>query len=419
MFANIARLIQRFMIAVFSTGIIIGLLTTDGSANETTSIDNWGDALVNGTPLADVRLRYEHVDQDGVANNANALTLRTRLGYETAEYQNIKLLVEIENITAIGDEDFNSTVNGNTSFAVVADPNGTELNRAQITYTGIPDTVFIGGRQRIILDNARFFGNVGWRQNEQTFDAVRLENTSLENLTATYAYIGQAQRIFGNKSAVGEFTGDSHALNVTYSGFSLGTVTGYVYLVDINEVAGLSSASYGFRFKGAQPLNDVSLLYTAEYAHQQDYEDNPADFSVNYYFIEGGAKYKAFTGKVGYEVLGGDGTSAFQTPYATLHAFQGFADVFLATPNTGIKDLQASVAYVEKEVGPFDKLVLKAIYHDFNAEEGNADYGSELDIVAAVSFLDHITILAKYADYDADGFATDRQKFWLQAQVKL
>ncbi len=419
MLANIARLIQRFMIAVFSTGIIIGLLNTDGSAEEAASSNTIVDAIANGTPLADVRLRYEHVDQAGVANNANALTLRTRLGYETAAFHNIKLLAEVENITAIGDEDFNSTVNGNTSIPVVADPNGTELNRAQITYSGIPDTVLTGGRQRIILDNARFIGNVGWRQNEQTFDAVRLDNTSLENLTATYAYIGQAQRIFGNKSAVGEFTGDSHALNLTYSGFPFGALTGYAYLVDINETLGLSSASYGFRFKGSHPLDTINLLYTAEYAHQQDYEDNPATYSVNYYFLEAGAKYKALTGKVGYEVLGGDGTSAFQTPYATLHAFQGFADVFLTTPNTGIKDLQGSIAYVEKKVGPFDKVMLKAVYHDFKSEEGDLDYGSELDIVAAVSFLDHITLLAKYADYDADGFATDRRKFWLQAQAKL
>ncbi len=276
----------------------IFLISFNGAAQAADKAEPAGelaDAFVNGKPLVDIRLRYEHVDQDGLPNNANALTLRTRLGFETAAFHDFKLLIEFENITTIGAEDFNDTVNGNTTFPVVADPDATELNRAQITYTGFDNTVLTGGRQRILLDNQRFFGNVGWRQNEQTFDAFRIDNTSIDNLTATYIYVGQAQRIFGDANAFGEFTGDTHALNATYGGLPFGNLTGYIYLVDINEILGLSSASYGFRFSGSRPINDVTLTYTAEFAHQQDYEDNPADFSVNYYALQAGAKYETWS----------------------------------------------------------------------------------------------------------------------------
>ena len=403
---------------LFTLSVLI-LNGTARAAEDEGASNTFVDALLNGKPIVDIRLRYEHVDQAGLPNNANALTLRSRLGYETAAFHDIKLLFELENITAIGAEDFNDTVNGNTAFPVVADPEATELNRAQITYTGFENTTLTGGRQRILLDNQRFFGNVGWRQNEQTFDAFRIDNASLENLDASYIYIGQAQRIFGDDSAFGEFTGDTHALNATYSGLPFGDLTGYVYLIDINEIARFSSANVGFRLSGSQPLNDVTLTYAAEYAHQRDYEDNPADFNLNYYAFQGGAAYQSWSAAVGVEVLGGNGTSAFQTPYATLHAFQGFADVFLVTPPDGIQDIYASIGYVRKNVGPIDKLAFKAIYHDFNAEEIDLDYGREIDLILSATFFEHLTLLAKYANYDANGFSVDTERFWLQAQVSF
>ncbi len=43
---------------------------------------------------------------------------------------------------------------------------------------------------------------------------------------------------------------------------------------------------------------------------------------------------------VGYELLGSDdGVAAFQTPLATLHKFNGFADQFLVTPAGGLQDI--------------------------------------------------------------------------------
>jgi hypothetical protein len=377
-------------------------------------------AVLDGKPLLDVRLRYENVDQGGFSNDANALTVRTRFGYETADFHGLKVLVEAENVSSVSDEDYNDTTNGQTAFPVVADPETTELNRLHVTYDGVPKTVIRLGRQRIILDNARFVGNVGFRQNEQTFDAVLVQNTSIEHLTATYAFINQINRIFGNNSAVGRLDSHSHAMNATYDGINALKVTGYIYLLDVDDVPTLSSATYGGRATFSHEIaNGVKGSLTLEYASQEDHEDNPASFSHDYYLIEGSASHHGASIIVGYEVLDGDGMTAFQTPLATGHKFQGWADVFLTTPATGIEDIYVGGKYVMKDLGLIKKLVGKIVYHNFQAEVGGADYGDEIDAVLHADFEHGIYLEAKYANYFADGFATDREKIWLALGLKL
>ena len=83
-------------------------------------------------------------------------------------------------------------------YPVVADPEITELNRLQLAYTGVEDATFTVGRQRVILGDARYVGNVGFRQNEQTFDAVRATISAIENVTINYLYLDRVHRILGD-----------------------------------------------------------------------------------------------------------------------------------------------------------------------------------------------------------------------------
>ena len=99
-----------------------------------------------GDVILDMRLRYETVDQDGFAKDAQALTLRTRLGYETPAWRGFKALAEVENVTALGDA-YNSTTNGKLRYPIVADPEVTELNRAQVSWTGKQADVVVGARE--------------------------------------------------------------------------------------------------------------------------------------------------------------------------------------------------------------------------------------------------------------------------------
>lgn len=371
-------------------------------------------------PIVDLNLRYETVDQDNAVGDADALTLRGRVGAELA-VSGFSVLVEGEGTAALVD-DYNDTLpfNGVEPFSVVADPENIELNRAQVAYKqgGFGLTV---GRQRIILDNARFVGNVGWRQNEQTFDAVRGEaKVGPVKLDATYA-ISQ-RTIFGVDSPREAMDGDLVLLNGGVD-TKIIDAKAFAYLLDYDtgqpfNSVGLSSQTYGVLAKAAIPLGAAKLNLTGSFATQQDYGSNPGDYSADYYHVEAGTSIAGFTLAAGYEVLGSDdGVAAFQTPLATLHAFNGWADVFLVTPANGLQDIYGKVGkgFSIPGVGKFNATV---VYHDFRSDFGSLDYGTEIDAVIAFK-VGPVGLLAKYANYNSDGFGVGTEKFWLQAAYKF
>ena len=374
---------------------------------------------------ADVRYRYEYVDQDGIANGADASTFRVRLGASYSPIDKLSFLAELEANTPLGGEDYNSTTNGKTTYPVVADPDSTELNRAQVTFTGIPNTAVTFGRQRIILDNARFIGNVGWRQNEQTFDSLLVTNNSINDFTLKAGYIWNVHRIFGSQSDNRKFdANNTWIFNGRYTGFEHVTLVGYGYLLDIDENSALSSQTLGFRATGKHPINDgYNLVYTAEYAHQTDRANNTNNLSANYWRGELGMSYKRFSVVAGYESLEGNGTagSAFQTPLATLHGQNGWADKFLTTPDNGLDDITLKVTYKydapENDIMGDVKFV--AVYHDFSAENNGTDYGTEWDFAVGAKFFDTLDVKVKYADYNKDSLYTDTEKFWFQVGMKF
>jgi hypothetical protein len=361
----------------------------------------------------DSRLRYESVDQDGFADPAQALTLRTRLGLDSGPMEDFRFLIEVENVLHIVD-DFNSTTNGNGGFPVVADPEVTELNRAQIAYTGFEGTTLTLGRQRVILGDARYIGNVGFRQNEQTFDAFRVSNESIENLTLNYLYLDRVNRIFGSDHPAGDWDLNGHALTADYQ-TPAGRLSGFAFLIDNQDAASQSSATYGIRWQGEVANEGVpTFTYFVEYAHQTDYSDNPASFDLGMFRAQANIAQNGFSAGVGIENLEGNGTRGFSTPLATLHAFQGWGDVFLGTPGNGVRDIYLRGSWNVPEPPFGQSLNLAAFYHDFESENGGGSLGSELDIVATSRLNDHVVLQLKGAFYDGPtGGPADRNKFWV------
>jgi hypothetical protein len=358
----------------------------------------------------DLRYRYEFVDQNGFVKDAHASTLRTRLAYRSADFSNFSFLIEFDDLRPVGNDLYNSTRNGMTDRPVVADPKGTLVNQAMILYKGINNTVLRAGRQRITLDNHRFIGDVGWRQNDQTYDAFSLTNTSLAKTTIEYAYIDKVNRIFGpdNGTPAAEFQSDSHILNARYEWLPNMDVTAYAYLLDFKNAPSSSNETFGIRVKGSKDVSErTSINYTLEYAHQNDYGANPNNYSADYILLEGAVTTGGITGKVGYEVLGGGSVQAFQTPLATLHAFQGWADKFLTTPADGIEDLYFSIGTKIHGVN------VSLLYHRFSPELGGPDYGSEWDLVIKKPFAKRYALVFKYANYDARSFGADTEKAWV------
>ncbi|MBI2498206.1 MAG: alginate export family protein [Opitutae bacterium] len=372
------------------------------------------DTIANGRISLNLRLRYEGVAQTGL-RDADALTLRTRLGFTTASRHGWKAMLEAENILAAdGDSYSQAGLNaGGAGRAVVADPETTEINQAFLSYTGGQTTV-TAGRQRLVLDNARFVGDVGWRQNAQTFDAVSVQNTSLGRTTLTYAYLEQINRVFGDRHAQGKWESDSHLFNASYAGGAAGTLTGYAYLLDFKKAAAAHScATYGASFAGAAKLSDrLKLAYRAELAHQADYGTSASDYATTYYALEAGLAGKAGGLTLGREVLGSDRSVGFKTPLATLHAFNGWADLFLATPAAGLRD-----DYVKAAVGLPADLSLLAFEHWYETDVAGVRLGSEFNLQLSRKFGKSVTGLVKYADFRRDGPGYPNvQKIWAQVE---
>ena len=243
--------------------------------------EGWHDllpaALKDGRTWLSTRYRFETVEQDGFANDAHASTIRTVLGYETGDYEGFRATIEFEDVSPIGAENFNDTVNGKTDHPVVADPDGVNVNQLFLDYTGVDDLLIRAGRQEVTLDNHRWVGNVGWRQNHQSFDAISLVYSGIENTTLLYGYVAEIRRINGEDHPLGSMDTETHLFNASYQFDGIGKATAYLYDLDVDAVPGLSSRTMGLRLAGRRGVHDdFDLLYQLEFANQSDAHSNTA-----------------------------------------------------------------------------------------------------------------------------------------------
>lgn len=383
-------------------------------------------AFQEGKTSVAFRYRYEAVDDDNPTladDSANASTLRSRLTYQSGAYNSFSVLLELDDLRPVGDDDYNSTRNGKTDRPIVADPEATDLNQAYIKYTGIANTELAIGRQKIIRGNERFVGPVGWRQNEQTFDAASVSYRFGERLQAYYAYVDQVNRVFGPDSGTppADLTGQTHLADLTYIVRPALKLMAYGYFVDLEETPTFSSQTLGLRASGDITVSDRwAIPYAVEYAVQEDFAGNPNNYDADYYLVEAGVRWQKITAKLSYEVLEGDidpanptANEAFQTPLATLHAFQGWTDKFLTTPAGGIENL-----FLVVDVNALGGNI-KIRYDDFQANSGPLDdYGNEIGAWATWPVAKFYSIGVKYAHFDADSQSTaaglqDTSKFWV------
>lgn len=363
-----------------------------------------GDALTNGDVALGFRLRYEQVNPE-VGDTVDLTSLRTRLGYTSALYHGWSAGIELDDVSHLGDDD---------GLAAITDPDGTEVNQAYLAYT-FGATTAKYGRQRILLDNQRFIGGVGFRQNEQTYDGFTVRNNSLSDTELFLAYVHNVNRIFGEDDPRGDNDSETWLINGKYSGFAAGSLTGYAYLLENDDIPAFSTDTYGVRFAGATG----KVGYALEYATQSDAHNNPANYSADYLLAEGSYTLGGVTLLAGYEVLGADGDNGqFITPLATLHKFQGWNDMFLGGGSGnilgGIEDryltASSSVAGVN----------ITLEYHNLVSDDSSASgvnkLGSELGVSADRKF-GPVLLGIKYSDYSADGFGRDSHKLWLTAEA--
>lgn len=346
------------------------------------------------------------MDQDNALDTANASTLKARLTASTAVVDGWSALLEMDYVGSIGPDHYNSLSNGNTNYSVVADPVGADLNQALIGYSFDANTKLTAGRQRILHGNQRFVGGVGWRQNEQTYDALSYLHTA-GDIKLSYSYAWNVNRIFSGKDPsiqAESFQSDSHLLFATWGGFNA-----FAYALDFDNAAAASSLTYGLEYQGALD----KFTYGLAVARQGDYGSSTLDYDALYYRATGAYAFTLVTLSLGYEVLGSDkGNANFSTPLANLHAFQGWVDTFLnsGTSNGLVKGMQDRYFGLSGRVGD---LALSGTWHDFSSDQGGIHYGSELDLVATLPVAENFSAQLKYADYQADSVGVDTRKAWL------
>jgi hypothetical protein len=399
---------QRKILASMS---LLGLFMND--AVLAAPLSALSEAVESGKGHLNFRSRYEQVDLTGFSEEAEASTLRSRFTWLSGEIDNFTVGLEVDYVSAIGSEKYNSTTNGKSQYPVVADPTGFDLNQAYINYKR-DETSLTAGKQRINHANQRFVGGVAWRQNEQTFDAFRAVFSPLDELSVDYSYVWNVSRIFGpdNGAQPAEWDGTSHLLNAAYTIADGHRLQGFAYFLDFENANGPanSTETVGLSYNGK--FDRVSLQATM--ATQSDYKSSPLDYTAEFYSVSADLKLSVVKLTAGYEELGSDnGVASFRTPLATLHKFQGWADRFLNTPANGIED---SYLGLSGKVGP---VMLAATWHTFSADEGGAAYGDELDIVVTYPVNKRISLQFKAADYRADTFSVDTTNVWMTVTLKL
>jgi hypothetical protein len=411
-----------------------GPALADGAAAQ----PKFGDPITIGDgvtfdPMLDMRLRWE--DVDATSKSADAVTLRTRAGFEIKDVStHLGFLAEAVGTIAL-DKDYNAfpyAVPNNNQYrpllATIADPQTVGLNRVQIQYATKALTLTVG-RQRINLDDQRFVGSVGWRQDEQVFDAARAQvHRGAFDLDATYAI--QQHSIYGAYGNPRDYY--SGKFIFVNGGVKDGPITlkGFAYLLDYDRTGFInlpttrgqldSSQTYGMRFATLLPLaKTVSLGLTGSYARQSNYGNNTRGYGVNYFLGDAALTVHNQTANVGYELMGADahaagGTWSMQTPMATLHKFDGWADIFLTTPANGLGDTYVGFSGKFPKVKALPGLNYAASYHWFGSDVGHVKFGNEFDAQLGVK-TGRVAWLVKYASYVAKGFGTDTKKFWLEA----
>ena len=360
-----------------------------------------------------LRLRHEHVDDDAFAHDADATTLRVRAGLRFRIDDHFSALLEGEGIASTG-EDYNSGANGRVAWPAISDAEGAELNQAWIGWKGAQVSATLG-RQRLLFDNQRWIGNVGWRQNEQTFDALVLDWSIAKGWNARYAWLDRVHRVAGGQARdplARERDLDTHLLELAWKR-GVQSLSGYAWLHKDQDVPLASTRTVGLRSVTNFVRDDRGIALTAELSQQRDYASNMLEFSHRYWLLEPAYTTHGVTYRAGWEHLGGNGRHALQTPLATLHAFNGWADKFAAaTPASGLEDRYASVGGKLRD----NRWDWAVALHDFAADADNVHYGREWNASLGFPVMKGVRGLVKLADYQADRFARDTTKAWLQLE---
>ncbi|MBL4586729.1 MAG: hypothetical protein JKX84_06705 [Flavobacteriales bacterium] len=305
------------------------------------------------------------------------------------------------------------------------------------------------GRQEIILDDHRIFGNVGWAQQARSHDAAILRfypdsktkiwlgaayNQSKANLVGTLYTTPRnyktmqflwVNRSFGKVKASLLFLNNGLQTNANDSLGFLGT-GGATSMITYSEKAVYFSQTIGFRagYDGAKFKAFGAFYYQLGNNGAFTIDSSGTDVSGTFDFTR--TKLNAMLARIdllgklgpvtltgGYEYQSGNSQinpaaddQAFNPFYGTNHKFNGYMDYFYVgnhAKSVGLHDAFFGVKFKHK------KFFIGATAHYFLAANDvsdpnnigtamNSGLGAELDIVTGYKFNKEVSILAGYSN---------------------
>lgn len=358
------------------------------------------------------RGRLAHVDETADYGKAGSLLLRAAL--ESKWDEHLGTLFEVDAVGSIWQDDHSDgeRLNGQP---LIPDVPGGDLNQALLSYKGRAWRLRLG-RQEINLDDQRFIGGNGFWQNEQTFDALRLEWRWRSASRLHYAYIANANRIFGDAADkdggrpaafLGDHEHQSHLLHLELYEWDASRWQLFAYWIDNLDLPASSNHTLGGKYQynaaGGRLKYEMALTLAA-----QERPELPGSPLPPFGVLELGALTGPWRGVLRYEYLGADDQVAFATPLASGHDFGGWADAFAAPPVTGIEDTSVQLHW---RVSPWE---FDLRLHGFWEAEGGNRLGDEMDLELSFKPAHRQIVSLRCADFrTAIPAYTDTRKVFL------
>lgn len=370
--------------ALLVAGGIQGLMAESVESYLDSTFKSLEDA-VPGKFNIDYRLRYEEFELP--ATETKGVSHRVRYGYTTENFNGFTAMVEGETVSRIGDD-------GAELHPLDNAGDGTDLNQAWVQYADKEYGKVKLGRQVYTLDDHRFIGHVGWRQNIQSFDAITGAFTGVKDLSVNGFFLNEQHAVNGTHNKL-----DAYGLNVSYAVIPELKLTAFGYSIEGEDVPANSNDTFGFILSGSYKIDEASLAYSISYA-TQDENSGPVAYDADYMAGDISGAFSGVTLGAGFEIF----EPSFRTPLATVHKFNGYADALLPI-NGFLHGLEDYYIYAGYKIPVGSGIATKVIYHWFDSEDGAAgfDGGSEIDLVASYKVNKYTSLLAKYGDYNSDG----------------
>jgi hypothetical protein len=356
------------------------------------------------------RFEYRHGYKTLAVDSLKAATFvsqRTRLnfGYKTEKFN---VYLSVQNVRVWGD----------VSTLSASDVNGTAIHQAWAELFLNEQFSFKFGRQEIIYDDQRMFGNVGWAQQARSHDALITTFKPNENnrIDLGLALSAQGETLYEEDYTVNNYKSFQYIwyhTNLKDLGLSfLALNNGYAYNDENNE----QQIDYNQTFGTHATYNNNKLNADASFYLQTGKFTGmdllAYDFALNiHYNIT-----PEFIAGVGGEYLSGTDMNAtnnklesFNPWYGTNHKFNGWMDYFYVgnyINSVGLLDLNATFTYNK------NKFMATIVPHFFSSaativnnmgDDMSNTLGTEIDIMLGYKLSKDINFQVGYSQM----FATE------------